>query len=286
MTNFWDRLLGWAGRPAPRRLEPPAPDRVAAVLDEMRAHARPCLRLAPGGNGRSHLGGTPQMAGPWPRYAGRPLSHLAQLDLAEMRAAGGPDWLPGEGRLLFFYELDYSGWGFDPKDAGCAVVCFEQGPAARAAEPGDLPEESGFNTYPVLFSADASLPSEERLGIDMRRFSHNEQAALEAAIDAREPAEPSHQVGGYPGPIQGDGMELECQRVTHGVYLGKPGRSQAKQTDELSLGAADWRLLLQLDTDDEAGMMWGDTGRLYFWIREQDARAGDFSKTWTILQCF
>jgi uncharacterized protein YwqG len=44
-------------------------------------------------------------------------------------------------------------------------------------------------------------------------------------------------------------------------------------------------LLLQLDTDDDAGMMWCDVGSLYFWIREQDARAGDFSKIWMILQC-
>jgi uncharacterized protein YwqG len=33
-------------------------------------------------------------------------------------------------------------------------------------------------------------------------------------------------------------------------------------------------------------MMWVDTGRIYFWIREQDARAGDFSKAWMILQCY
>jgi uncharacterized protein YwqG len=53
----------------------------------------------------------------------------------------------------------------------------------------------------------------------------------------------------------------------------------------MSSAPADWRLLLQLDTDNDAGMMWGDTGTLYFWIREQDARAGDFSKIWMILQC-
>jgi len=67
-------------------------------------------------------------------------------------------------------------------------------------------------------------------------------------------------------------MELECQRAV------SPSEGGAR--------ASDWRLLLQLDTDEEAGMMWGDTGRLYFWVREQDARAGDFSRTWTILQCF
>jgi len=81
-------------------------------------------------------------------------------------------------------------------------------------------------------------------------------------------------------------MELECQLVTHGLNLGRPEGYKNMEVERLRLGADDWRLLLQLDTDHEAGMMWGDTGRLYFWIREQDARARDFSKAWAILQCF
>lgn len=32
-------------------------------------------------------------------------------------------------------------------------------------------------------------------------------------------------------------------------------------------------------------MMWGDVGRIYFWIREQDLKNFDFDKTWLILQC-
>ena len=32
-------------------------------------------------------------------------------------------------------------------------------------------------------------------------------------------------------------------------------------------------------------MMWGDVGTLHCWIREPDARAGDFSGVWLILQC-
>ena len=44
-------------------------------------------------------------------------------------------------------------------------------------------------------------------------------------------------------------------------------------------------LLLQLDTDDDAGMTWGDCGMLYFWITKQDLEAGRFENTWMVLQC-
>ena len=81
---------------------------------------------------------------------------------------------------------------------------------------------------------------------------------------------PAHQMAGYPSPIQDDRMELCCQQIVH--------------PEGTIPDAANWRLLLQLDTDDEAGMMWVDEGRLYFWIHEKDALAGDFSKAWMILQ--
>lgn len=53
---------------------------------------------------------------------------------------------------------------------------------------------------------------------------------------------------------------------------------------KLASDADQWRLLLQVDTDDALSMMWEDGGLLYFWIREEDAAKGDFSRVWLFLQ--
>jgi len=184
---------------------------------------------------------------------------------------------------MFFYELEHGSWGMEAKDSGSSVVVYETGDQSWATEPADLAEEARFPTYPVRFAWDASIPSEERLGIDWKRLAKAERLAIEAAVEALQPPGPIHQVGGFAHPVQDPDMELQCQSVTEGAYLGYSDGS--KTLGPMSSDAADWRLLLQLDTDNDAGMMWGDTGMLYFWIREQDARAGDFSRIWMILQC-
>lgn len=53
-----------------------------------------------------------------------------------------------------------------------------------------------------------------------------------------------------------------------------------------STGAGDWHLLLQIDSDDDTGMMWGHAGRIYYWIREQDLMVRVFDEAWLILQCY
>ena len=274
-------LFGRNGKGAKHARDPAEAAR--AVLAQLEALAQPCLRVHKGGPGNSRLGGIPDLATPWPRYEGRPLGCVAQLDLEEMKAAGGPDWLPATGRLIFFYELEHGSWGIEGKDAGSAIVIYETGDQAQAIVAGDLPEDARFPSYPVRFTAATSLPSESRLEVDWKRLTKAEHLAVEAAVEALQPPGPVHQVGGYPQSVQGDDMEVQCQSVTEGLYLGDRGGS--KTSERMSSSAADWRLLLQLDTDNDAGMMWGDTGVLYFWIREQDARAKDFSRVWMILQC-
>jgi len=115
------------------------------------------------------------------------------------------------------------------------------------------------------------------------RDDYNELLDRIAALDGDGPA--CHQFLGHPNQIQGD-MQLECQLVSHGLYCGDPSGYQNPLLAQLEGGAKDWQLLLQVDSDDNAGMMWGDSGRIYYWIRRDDLRAKNFENVWSILQCY
>ena len=78
-------------------------------------------------------------------------------------------------------------------------------------------------------------------------------------------------------------MTMECQLVTHGINCGSSEGYKEGKKRGLDQGASDWRLLLEIGTDDN--MMWGDAGSIYFWIRKQDLAERKFENCWLILQC-
>lgn len=95
------------------------------------------------------------------------------------------------------------------------------------------------------------------------------------ALDELDVEAPRHQVGGWACPVQGP-VELEVAEaaVGDGFTYG-----DAAHTAE----AAAWRPLLQIDTDDDAAMMWGDAGTLYWLCRSSesvDDPLGPVSFTW------
>ena len=79
-----------------------------------------------------------------------------------------------------------------------------------------------------------------------------------------------------------DRMEFEAQQITNVLPFGTDENDP--RIKEFERGPDQWRLLLRVDTDDSLQMMWEDGGLLYFWIREDDAQKGDFSKVWMFLQ--
>jgi uncharacterized protein YwqG len=224
---------------------------------------------------------------PWPAKNGRQLDFLAQLDLAQMQAAVPMDWLPTRGALLFFYDIQGNVWGFDPEDRGSWAVIHQdvstdellppEPPAARDQAPARVP---------VSFRAIHSYPSWERSAVRALQLSEVESEALLELAEQQFGGQPKHHLGGFPDPIQDDSMERECQLASNGVYCGDRKHLQDPRVPELERGATDWHLLLQLDSDSRAGFSWGDGGMLYFFVRKQHARTGDFARVWLVSQCY
>jgi len=250
--------------------------------------ARPALALLPSAAPtRSHLGGLPEVPPGfvWPTWKGRALSFLAQLDLAELTPPPDLAALPREGLLQFFYDPEQSTWGFDPEDRGSWVVLHQPsaGPLLRATPPSGTPAGFVLNELAVRTAARPSYPTLERVGLEGSKLADSEWEALETLRRGGDRAGPRHQLGGWADPVQNDHMELESQLASNGVYLGDDWDDP--RIAGLTPGAAEWQLLLQLDSDDELDVMWGDAGMLYFWIRASDLARGDFTQVWMILQC-
>ena len=89
---------------------------------------------------------------------------------------------------------------------------------------------------------------------------------------------------GHADPVQG-GMELECEYVTHRINCGTPDGYRIARSQGLDKNASRWNLLLQVESNEELGMMWGDLGRLYLWITDEDLAARQFENCWLVLQC-
>jgi uncharacterized protein YwqG len=216
----------------------------------------------------------------------QPLAFLCQLSLRDLRAAARlPGW-PAEGSLAFFYDPSQE-WGFDPLSRGHFRVLGISGHEELVPRqpPADLSQDALFPERHFTFSPEWTLPSRVMFGDDCHTIFDDEYRELfEQLMPLSLDGQPVHRCGGHPQDIQGD-MRLECQLVTNGIYCGGPSGYQDPRRQLLEPGAADWELLLQIDSDpDRLGWLWGDNGRVYFWVRRQDLSTFHFDNSWSIMQ--
>ena len=94
---------------------------------------------------------------------------------------------------------------------------------------------------------------------------------------------PKHQFGGHPCELQGD-MQLKCQKASNGLYCDAQTDYSTLRENLLKDDAIEWQLVLQLDSDNNTGMKWGNNGRLYFWLKMADMEQRLFENAWEILQ--
>jgi uncharacterized protein YwqG len=230
--------------------------------------------------GASKFGGNPDLPAnfAWPKGSEKSLHFIAQFNLPEL-PPGVTEGLPSVGMLYFFYDMNAQPWGFDPKDGDGHRVLYLESEAglSRTSPPDDIDYDEAVLECHLEVAKTLSLPSDPPNGLSYEEHRSKWDAYFDLT-DGR------HQLLGLPNEIQNP-MELECQLASNGLYVGDPSGYQDIRARAHKDGAADWRLLFQMDSDENTGVMWGDVGTIYYWIRKQDLAVKRFDKTWLILQC-
>lgn len=284
------------------------------IKKELEKAARNSIRLNIAGTaekrvGATKFGGRPDVPAGfrWPYYEGegyldetpksRPLSFIAQFDIAEISRYDTDELLPKTGLLSFFYECETMRWGYDPKDRGCARVFYFEGiNALSPAEfPDDLEDDFRFPEIGVTAFSEKSyqcyedfIVQREKMAMEWDKF---DEVLESMGIEEPDDLDDLSKLLGWADVIQGN-MTRECELVAgRGYYLGDPDsweRVTPRDRQETEQWAnRDWLLLFQLGTVEADGfeLMFGDCGRIYFYIRRDDLAERNFDNVWLILQC-
>ena len=247
------------------------------IVDDLVRHAKPSIRIhtrladeAMMPVGASRVGGMPDLPPDvaWPLWNGKPLSFVCQINVQDAAEYNSEHTLPSVGLLSFFYGADEQPWGFDPKDSGGWRVFFfppEAGTLAPAAVPSEVIQMGQFSHCAVEFASEWTIPDTASGVGKLLNLSHTQFETMFDLADrlytpVSGPMPHIHRLLGHPQHVQGE-MQMECQLAYNGVYCGNADSPQSEEAKALAVGASDWRLLLQIDSDDDAGMMWGDSGR-------------------------
>ena len=237
--------------------------------------------------GVSRLGGMPDLPPDtqWPALKDQPMSFIAQLQMAELAPYDEEGRLPRTGCIYFFYDAGQQTYGEDPSDrAGWKVwyADIANDELIRQQPPAGLLESAIFTACKLDYSREVTLPQQPAMYLDEFNWTPDEKHRYEdflADFPSREDRSSiHHRMFGHSNTIQDD-MHLQCALMANGAHsLDDPN------ADEFSRTAMDWILLLQIDSDENAGMLWANTGMLYFWIEKQALAARNFEKVWLVLQ--
>jgi uncharacterized protein YwqG len=236
--------------------------------------------------GVSKIGGIPDLPSEvaWPLWKGLPQAFIAQFRLTDLHDSDPDHLLPQRGMLWFFYDAQQETYGTEPEDRGAWKVIYsaDNKPLQRTTPPKQLPAASRFKASTITFVRQLTLAQQPQLEIPGLAWNNDDQEKYDEIYEQfyaeADKEQPRHQLLGFPYTLQDD-MRLQCQMATHNITdIDNP------KVEELSKNANDWRLLLQIDSDERINMNWASTGILYYWIKGDDLKAALFDHTWLVLQ--
>jgi len=241
--------------------------------------------------GCSKMGGSPDLpvGVSWPSHGNRLLDFRIQIDLQDLHPYPFCRILPPQGHLYFFLNDFDQPEGLDRADRGNWRVIFHPGPREeleRRTRPSLGIKPVQFEPCRIAFHQ-ALSPGWDEIPIHTLRLHDDQEDEWQYFIDCL-PNETNHQLLGRPGRIQDLEYvtQLECQFLSNGLVMAKPAKPMDEaRAKEVAPGATDWKLLLQLDSDEGAGMDWGDS-MISFWIKERDLKERNFSQVWMVEERF
>jgi uncharacterized protein YwqG len=260
------------------------------------AAALPAVRLAPpapASGAAAQYGGTPLVppGATWPRGPDGPYRFVGQLDFAAVHAQAGAAarGLPDDGILAMFG--DPRGWPGSGREGDGWRLLYTPRSADAVPLPVPGPPPPPRRAFPLSgpelrpgAAAATSFPTYDDT-VKIVAIPDDAEDAWDAyfAYIAADEREAVHQLLGHAGWIQYD-ARVEVESVARGANsrAGWDGPDAAAIQAE----ALRWRLVWQVDSDREAGFMWGDLGRVYVLMKEDDLAARRFDRAWLTGDCY
>ncbi|MBU0678778.1 MAG: DUF1963 domain-containing protein, partial [Verrucomicrobia bacterium] len=216
-------------------------------------------------------------------YTIRRYKFVAQINLAEIASCDCMSLLPNTGMLYFFTDVDEKQTIITRRHLDDAVESEEYTGKVLYYD-GDLsslqrrnpPSEDHvvFQLCEVAPTTTLTIPSASSIPMRNLVLGPADVEMYEELVE-RVCSSPVTQMLGFAGYVQDFvDMRIACEAKATGVDINRGDPTLEK-------GASHWILLLQVDSypDREAQhqMIWGDYGRLYFWIRDDDLRDRNFA---------
>ena len=225
--------------------------------------------------GQTKLGGQPDLPAniEWPYWKEFPMSFIAQINLQEMpNFQTDNEIYPTKGIIYFFYtaypEAMYEDGDFDnnPKTSKVLFYDGEINELIRTQPPKKLSKELQFFSARVTPRLEWSIPESDS-------FEVNEVLGLSWGEENYDK---------YWEVFKENFSKEYIEGYTSEFHVGMNrlyGYHDSVQGEHKGEG---WRLLLQIDSEDSTNMDWDDTGRLYFWIKNNDLKTLHFDGVTTI----
>ncbi|WP_310144155.1 YwqG family protein [Paenibacillus amylolyticus] len=242
--------------------------------------------------GRSKVGGTPDLPEDleWPRWKEYDMTFISQINLADCPQQLS---LPRQGLLSFFYAVKpmYVDMDFYNDPSTCRVFYFSPerlNKLKRRNAPSSLTESEKMKPNEVIFEANLSVPASESAYLESLGLGWNGNIAdfekyWRLFLPSWNTKGCINRLIGHPDPIQGD-MQVRCELIYGPSKWIEDNNPESRV--KVIQSALKWRLLLQIDSEEEkTGMMWGDVGRIYYWIHEDDLANLRFERVICIMQC-